>query len=63
MDQKQSHNITPKPNEGKPRIPRLKTEREQEQEDKQALISRDRGKVKRREKRGPLSVGFDHSQD
>ena len=58
-----SHNITPEPDEMS-RTPRPKTEREEEEEREQALISRDRGKVRKPAKRGPLSVGvdFDNSQ-
>jgi hypothetical protein len=64
MATKKSHNITPQPDEVKPRIPRPKSKREQEEEREQALISRDRGKVRKPKQGGPLSVGvdFDNTQ-
>lgn len=63
MATKKSHNITPEPDEVK-RIPRPKTEREQQQEREQALISPDPGRVSKPKRKGPLSVGinFGNSQ-
>ena len=63
MANKKSHSITPEPDEVKPRIRRPKTKREEEEEREQALISPDRGKVRKPKNKGPLSVGvgFDHA--
>ncbi len=60
MDQKKSHNITPKPDEVRRRDPRPTTDRIKEQEREQAIISPDRGMPKKKGgKKGPLSVGVD----
>lgn len=64
MDQKKSHNITPKPGEVKSRGLRPKSERVQEQEREQAIISPNQGRPKKKpSNKGPLSlgVGFDKS--
>lgn len=65
MDQKKSHNITPKAGEVTPTGRRPKSDRVQEEEREQAIISPDRGVPKKRTgKKGPLypGVDFDKSQ-
>ena len=65
MDQKKSHNITPERDEVESGKRRPASERIEEQEREQAIISPDRGKPKKRPaKKGPLHLGvdFDHSQ-
>jgi hypothetical protein len=66
MEQKKSHNITPKPDKVIPKNPRpSSSDRVREEEREQAIISPDRGFPKKKKgKEGPLSVGvnFDKSQ-
>jgi hypothetical protein len=66
MDQKKSHNITPEADQVRaPRNLVPQSDRVREEEREQAIISPDRGKLKKKGgRKGPLSVGvdFDNSQ-